>query len=348
MKSRALTYLLLLLMLASCGMGGKNASSADAVVDAWVLSAPSGMSVDTMDIDDMDIKNPFILYNNESDMYCMVADGGYMWLSKNLRMWEGPYSVLMQDSASWIGESPVVTSPEIHKHGGKYYYMATFERTDTMVMGTDGKLFARCSCVALVADDVTGPYRTIDVNSNLLDVSEKAQHPTYCTDEYGVGYMIYNHDACQNGDGTVQIVRFTDDFGRRMGEAYVMFTASQNTWSRTSGGKDTFSPVIESPYLFITDEGGIGILFTTYMGAEKALGVAYSETGHLNGPWVIEPEPLVTGNVGGAMMFTDYDGTLVMVAQKDTIMDGAQKSMTRFYKMDSQFEKLQIKGYYKF
>jgi hypothetical protein len=46
----------------------------------------------------------------------------------------------------------------------------------------------------------------------------------------------------------------------------------------------------------------MGILFTSYIGDEKAIGVAYTMTGEYgyNGPWVVEPRPLLTGNVGSA------------------------------------------------
>ena len=347
MKSKVFAYMLALVALVSCGTGGdRSALSAD---EQWTLTVPAGVKADTVSIDTMSVENPFITYDSESNTYYMVADGGYMWTSKELRLWHGPYNILLQDRASWMSKASAIYSPEIHKYNGRYYYMASFERADTMVAGSNGELFPRRSCVALVSNSITGPYRTIDVAGELLDIREKAVHPTFCTDEYGVGYMIYNHDASQNGDGTVQIVRFSENMARRVGEAYIMFSASRNGWSRSANSeKNGFSPVMEAPFLFVTDGGRMGIIFTTCIGDERALGVAYTETGHLDGPWVIEPEPFMTGNVGSAMMFKDYDGTLVMAVQKDTVIDGKQRHLPRLYKMESQFEKLQIKGYYKF
>ena len=75
--------------------------------------------------------------------------------------------------------------------------------------------------------------------------------------------MIYTHQGEQNGDGTVQIIRFSDDLGRRVGEAYIMFSAVKNLWSGSVvDGERRFSPVMEAPFLFITDEKEMGILFT--------------------------------------------------------------------------------------
>ncbi len=345
-------YILFSLLLFSCG-GGKQKDAAGTVQQAaaketWELVAPMGETIRICSIDTMDVRNPFILFERSSNQYCMVADGGHMWLSNDLRLWNGPYDVLSHDTASWLGAAPVVTSPEIHKYNGHYYYMATFETPGADVVVENTAPFARHSCTALVADSITGPYKTIDKESDLLDVAEMADHPTFCTDYLNVGYMIYNHSHRQNGDGTVQIVRFTGDFSRRMGEAYVMFKASDNPWSGScTGDRRVPSPVMEAPFLFNAGEESLGILFTSMQGSEKAVGVAYSTTGHLDGPWVIEPEPLLKG-VGNAMMFIDYDGSLLLVANKDTVIGGTERSVAQFFRMDSQFDKLQVKRHYKF
>ena len=340
-------YLFFALMLVACGGNEKGG----VLNDGWTFAPPAGIALDTVCIDTMDIKNPFICYEREDDCYYMVGDGGHMWVSADLRSWVGPYDVLDQDTASWIGAEPVITSPEIHWFAGKYYYMATFERPDVVAVDADGNPFARRSCVALVADDIRGPYRTIDSKSSLLVESEMAAHPTFGIDYLGASYMIYTHQGEQNGNGTVQIVRFSDDLGRRVGEAYIMFSADDNAWSGdVVDGERCFSPVMEAPFLFITEEKEMGILFSSYVAGEKAIGAAYTMTGEYgyNGPWVVEPQPLLTGNVGGASLFTDYDGTKVLVVGRDTVVDGVLKSVPQLFKLDMQFDKLKIEGHYKF
>ncbi len=347
MRKYFVISLFITFVLVACGGDKKGAMQNE----EWIFAPPAGIALDTVAIDTMDIKNPFICYERKNDCYYMLGDGGLMWVSADLHNWVGPYDVLAQDTTSWIGASPIITSPEIHRFAGKYYYMATFERPDVMVADADGKPFARRSCVALVADDIRGPYRTIDSNSSLLVESEMAAHPTFGVDYYGASYMIYTHQGEQNGDGTVQIVRFSDDLGRRVGEAYIMFSAVDNVWSgECVDDERVFSPVMEAPFLFTTDENEMGILFTSYIAGEKALGVAYTETGEYgyNGPWRVEPQPLMTGNVGSASIFSDYDGTKVLVVGKDTIVGGVAKSVPQLLKLDMQFDKLKIEGYYKF
>ena len=347
MKKAFVTYFFLLLVLVAYGNEKRGA-----VMDAGLTTVASSVFVpDTVLIDTMDIKNPFICYERGEDCYYMVGDGGSMWMSKDLHLWTGPYDVLQQDTTSWIGASPVITSPEIHRYNGKYFYMATFERPDVMAYDVDGKPFVRRSCVALVADDIRGPYKTIDRGSKLLVENEMAAHPTFCVDPMGVSYMIYTHQGEQNGDGTVQIVRFSKDMGCRVGEAFIMFSAAKNPWSgEVVDSVRRFSPIMEAPFLFFTDDDGMGILFTSYIGGEKAIGVAYTMTGEYgyNGPWVVEPQPLLTGNVGSASIFRDYDGTMVLAVCRDIVVDGVVKSVPQLYKLDMQFDKLKIEGHYKF
>ena len=341
MKKAFVTYFFLLLVLVAYGNERVNG-----VCDAGSASLP-----DTVLIDTMDVKNPFICYERGEDCYYMVGDGGCMWVSKDLHLWTGPYDVLEQDTTSWIGASPLITSPEIHRFNGKYYYMATFERPDVVAYDANGKPFTRRSCVALVADEINGPYRTIDRGSKLLVESEMAAHPTFGVDDMDVSYMIYTHQGEQNGDGTVQIVRFSNNLGRRVGEAYIMFSAARNPWSgEIVDGARRFSPIMEAPFLFFTEEDGMGILFTSYIGDEKAIGVAYvSKDGYgYNGPWVVEPQPLLTGNVGSASIFRDYDGTMVLAVSRDVEIGGIVKSVPQLYKLDMQFDKLKIEGHYKF
>lgn len=335
-KRVALTYLLALFLLQSCNWrSNKNGSET-----AWEMKPANGISCDTVSIDKMDVKNPYIIYDYATDRYYMTGDGGCLWVSRNLHDWVGPYDVLRYDTTSWVGRSPVITSPEIHKYNGKYYFLATYD------VVKNGKL--KRSCTTLVADSIAGPYTTVDAKSHLLDEKEMAAHPTFCKDEYGSAYMIYNRQGVQDEDATLQIVLYNSNLARRLGEAYIMLKASDVPWPCVEKESEKEAlPLIESPYLFNCGDESMGMLFVAYYGTEKALGVAYSQTGTLNGPWIAEEKPLIEG-VSSAAMFDDYDGTLVILVSKDTLAGGVKKSVPELIIADSQFEKLQIKGNYKF
>lgn len=336
----------LVLLLAVCLQGCKRD-----VTFENELRVPIGLTVGLVAIDTMNLANPFVLYDDANDIYYMTGDGGYIWRSSDMRIWEGPYDVLCPSQTSWVGKNAYVTSPEIHKYKGRYYYMATFTRFDIVIDTVAGRPVYRTACEIFASDKITGPYEQLTANVPLLSPEYMAVHPTFCEDESNVGYLIYNYAAEQSGNATVQIIRLGKKMNVQVGEPYIMFRASQNSWSSavSDSGEKVFSPIMQAPFMFDTRGGELGILFDTTIDGVSAIGVAYTEKDHgLNGPWHIEQQPLLTGGVGGPMLFKDYDGTLVMAMHKDTVVDGIKKSIPQFIKMDSQFDKLKVKGQYKF
>lgn len=344
-------YLSALVLAVSCapdkGKEQKNGAQQNNAVE-FRLTTIDGSPECTVSIDTMDIRNPFVRYDRKSNTYYMFGDGGGMWSSKDMKVWKGPYNVLDIDNAVWYNSGKSVIAPEVHKHDGHYYYLASFGRDN--VDSEAGEISSR-SCVALVADEITGPYRNIDNESELLAQEEFASYPTFVADEFNAGYMIYTQNNVRAGESSLSIIRFNDSFCRRLGEAYVMLNSPDVESLIDKSGNRFPVQSIESPYLFVTDCDEAGLLFTANCDGESVIGVAYTQKslGHwLNGPWVAEPELLVGGNVGGASLFTDYDGTTVMVFHKDTLLNGRQVSLPRFMKVDTELEKLEIKGYYNF
>lgn len=321
--NRFFSYLLSILVLVSCaGQGDRHAD-----VLEWEPVTPDGLPARTVALDTMELANPFVVYERAANRYYMTGDGGYVWTSEDLRMWTGPYNVLCTGKDVWYAGCEV-SAPEIHRYEDRYCYMASFEKQGG----------GCASCEVLVADEITGPYIPVNAGNVLLDSVVNAGHPTFCADELNTGYMIYS-DSAEPG-GALKIIRFTPDLSKKMGEPFTMLANVQGD------GKQ-----IKAPYLFVTDTGVPGLLFTAYKGEESVISVAYTtnELGHwLNGPWITEPQPLINGNVGGASLFTDYDGTLVMAIHKDTLIAGRNVRVPRFVKMESQFDKLKKIGYYNF
>ena len=330
MKRLCLTYILLLVLFASCVQSNRDVQQGNEV------------PLTNVSIDTMNLANPYILYDKLTDCYYMTGNGGAMWRSKDMRVWEGPFEVLVPPLKSWMGASPIISSPEIHRYKERYYYMATFTRPDIAIEKDGDKEISRTSCELFVSDKLMGPYTHLTQGAPLLNSAQSTAHPTFCTDDLNVGYMLYNHRGEQNGNATVQIIRLGRKLDVQIGEPYIMFRAKQNQWSKQVGTEEP-SPLMEAPFLFNTYEGELGILFTTYVGEEKCIGVAYSETGHLNGPWHIEPQPFMEGNVGNAMLFNDYDGKMLMAYQKDTIVNGKKMSLPRITIVETQFDKLKLK-----
>lgn len=333
MKNHILKYMTLL-ALATTIAGCKPSATAE-----WSMKTPDGVRPTTALIDTMDVSNPFIYLDKTSLTYYMTGDGGYVWTSKNLKEWNGPYNVLKYDSAVWYGKSSQITAPEIHKFNNKYYYVATFAQNNA-----DN----RRSCEILVSDSICGPFVPVNEKQPLMNVEYLAQSPTFITDEYGWSYIIYSRTNYNETDAATQIIMLTKDCAEQIGDPFTMFKASQNSWYSSNGQPgEGCSTMLDGPFLFDTEGRELGILFTSEKEGATAVGVAYTEKDHgLNGPWHIEPTPLLAGGYGQPMLFNDYDGSLVMALHKDTVVNGRKKTIPVLFEMDSQYEKLVIKSKY--
>lgn len=338
MRHSILIYLLAVLSISSCKQQGE----AD-----WTLATPDGSPARIVSVDTMDLRNPFISLDWDNLTYYMTGDGGYIWKSKNLREWQGPYNALILDEKQWMGRAPQITAPEIHRFNKKYYYVATFTRDDVAIDTVRTTVIPRTSCQLLQSDNIYGPYKAIDTQVKpLLATEEASRCATFTYDAYGVGYIIYSHDWVQNGVGTTQIIRLSDDCAKQVGDPYIMFDADKKGWSESNTSP---SPIMDGPFIFDTEEGSLGIMFATEIDSESALCVAYSKEGcGLNGPWTVEKEPLLTGGYGQATIFKDFDGTLVLVLHKKSVIDGETRYIPQFLELDNQYKKLKIKGKYNY
>ncbi len=314
--------------------------------EQWQLQTPDGSPAKSVAIDTLNIRNPFIYLDKKHLTYYMTGDGGHMWISKDMHLWNGPYNVLQLDSTMWMGSNPIIESPEIHVYNRKFYYTATFIRPDVVIENAEGRDIIRSSCQIFVADSIQGPYKPIQAEKPLLRADHSTRNATFTTDEYNAGYIIYNHAWEQNNNETVQIIRLDEGFDIQIGEPYIMFKASHIPFANS--GNVASSHIAEGPYIFKTEGAGLGILFLTEIDDTPCIAVAYSEIGGLNGPWVVEPEPLLKGNYGQPVLFRDFDGTMVMLMHKDTTVNGKNISVPTLIEVDMQFEKLKINNTYTF
>jgi len=98
------------------------------------------------------------------------------------------------------------------------------------------------------------------------------------------------------------------------GVGKVLFRASDSPWSkeRDENGAIVPNKVTDGPWLFRTQTGKLGMLWTSWVFNEYTQGVAYSESGSLDGPWIHEKEPITPPNYGHGMLFRTFDGKLLM------------------------------------
>ena len=115
-------------------------------------------------LDSIVLSDPCILPDRATMTYYMTGTGGKLWKSKDLRYWDGPYTVAETDPESWMGPKPMIWAAELHQYKGKYYYFATFTNQAVSVGRYKGNNLERRACHVLVSDKAEGPYRPMKVD----------------------------------------------------------------------------------------------------------------------------------------------------------------------------------------
>ena len=293
--------------------------------------------------DSIRLSDPCILADDETQTYYMTGTGGLLWKSKDLEKWDGPYIVAETDPNSWMGKRPQIWAAELHKYKGKYYYFATFTN-DSILIGTyRGNDIPRRACHVLVSDRPDGPYRPMKDKTYLSD-SIPTLDGTLWTDKDGKPYMVYCGEWLKNWNGTIEKIELKSDLSGTAGKAQVLFRASDSPWSReTVDGKERPNRVTDGPWLFRTGTGRLGMIWTSWIGNIYTQGVAYSESGTLDGPWIQEQDPITPPNYGHGMLFKDFNGRWLMSVHSHCDANGRYIRIPQLFEVDLSGDKLKIK-----
>ena len=278
-------------------------------------------------LDSIIMSDPFVLADDATKTYYMTGTGGMLWKSKDLARWSGPYRVVEVDTTSWMGPRPMIWAAEIHKYQGKYYYFATFTNHAVKIDTVMGNVIERRACHVLVSDKAEGPYRPIPGgDATYLPADRPTLDASLWIEPDGKPYMIYCHEWLQNRNGTVECIPLKPDFSGTTGDAKILFRASDSPWSRESTDEEHVrrpNMVTDGPWLFRTKTGRLGMLWTSWIGKTYTQGVAYSQSGRLEGPWIQEQHPITPPNFGHGMMFRTFDGRLLMALNMDVSFNDA-------------------------
>jgi beta-xylosidase len=290
-------------------------------------------------LDSIRLSDPFILADKKTATYYMTGTGGRLWKSKDLKKWTGPYKIIQTDPASWMGPNPMVWAAELHAINGKYYDFATFTNKAIRV----GNNLDRRASHVLVSDKPDGPYVPMK-DSIYLPADKLTLDATIWTDKDGKPYMVYCHEWLQNGNGTIEKIELRPDLSGTIGEGKILFLASDSPWSREKekDGKDRPNKVTDGPWLFKTKTGKLGMLWTSWIYDVYTQGVAYSESGTLDGPWIQEKEPITPPNFGHGMLFRTFDGKLLMSLHSHKSVNGRTVRIPHLFEVDDSGDKIAI------
>lgn len=293
-------------------------------------------------LDSIHLSDPCILADKKTNMYYMTGTGGRLWKSKDLAMWEGPYKVAQTDPDSWMGPKPEIWAAELHEYNGKYYYFATFTNNAIRIDSVQGNVIPRRASHVLVSDHPAGPYKPMK-EPVYLPEKMPTLDGTFWMDSDGKPYMVYCHEWLQNGDGTIEKIELKPDLSGPAGEGKILFRASDSPWSREKmGDKVLPNRVTDGPWLFKTGTGRLGMIWTSWVFQDYTQGVAYSESGTLDGPWIQEKEPITPPNFGHGMLFRTLDGKWLMSVHSHKDVNGKYIRIPHLFEVDLSGDTLKI------
>lgn len=296
--------------------------------------------------EDIFLSDPFILADDATGLYYMTGTGGQLWKSSDLKLWDGPFTVAQTDPQSWMGPRPMIWAAELHKYNGKYYYFATFTNQAVIIENYRGNDIERRACHILVSDRAEGPYRPM-ADETYLPADQPTLDATFWVDTDGKPYMLFCHEWLQNWDGTVEKIGLKSDLSGVTGERKLLFKASASPWSRElRDGKVVPNKVTDGPYVFRTQTGKLGMIWTSWKFEEYTQGVAYSENGTLDGPWVQKPKQLTPPNFGHGMIFRTFDGKLLLCCHSHAKVEGRTVRRPAYFLLDDSGDELKVLGRY--
>jgi len=292
-------------------------------------------------LDSIMLSDPFILADRKTNMYYMTGTGGRLWKSKDLKFWDGPFDAVKTDSNSWMGPKPMIWAAEIHPYKNKYYYFATFTNRAVIIDSVKGNKIERRASHILVSDNPGGPYVPMK-DSVYLPAGKPTLDGTFWIDKDGKPYMVYCYEWLQNWNGTIEKIELKRDLSGSVGTGKVLFHASDSPWSREKdeNGNDKPNKVTDGPYLFETKTGRLGMIWTSWIYDVYTQGVAYSESGTLDGPWMQEKEPVTPPGYGHGMLFKTLDGKLLMSIHSHKVVNGRTVRVPHLFEADLSGNKL--------
>ncbi|MBQ2044136.1 MAG: family 43 glycosylhydrolase, partial [Bacteroidaceae bacterium] len=170
----------------------------------------------TYTLQDINIRDPFILPVEKEGMYYMYASssvrengkhyGGMVaYKSADLKTWQGPVRVFDVPRDNYL--TGTVWAPEVHKYKGKYYLFATLNTDINWKKAPEGATPYRHRCTQIFwSKKPEGPFLPFKEKLPATPIDQMALDGTLWVED-GVPYMVYCHEWVQVRDGGMNLVR---------------------------------------------------------------------------------------------------------------------------------------------
>ncbi len=323
-------------------------------VAAFILAASTAAvaSAATTELENIRIRDPFILTDNKTGQYYMyrtsdsiAADGRVfggveMFRSKDLRTWEGPEPVMRIPGDNAL--TGTVWAPEVHRYNGRYYLFATINSDIEWKKRKEGwGEYTWRGTQIFHADRPEGPFRPFS-KFVTTPMDWMALDGTLWVED-GTPYMVFCHEWVQTEDGTMEAVELKPDLSAMAAEPQTLFYGSAPEWS-TGIEPSPGSPkgyITDGCYLYRTKTGKLLMIWSSFSNGDYAIGIAESVTGCVKGPWRQQEKLLFEKNGGHGMIFKTLDGELRLVLHRPNSPLGAERA--KIFKLEDDGNTLILK-----
>lgn len=257
-------------------------------------------------LSDIRIRDPFILpvpdegvyYVYGTSVHLPAATGFDAYTSTDLKTWKGPIPVFRPEPGFWATGS--YWAPEVHAYKGRYYMFATFHSVERN-RGTQ----------VLAADKPSGPFRAHS-DGPVTPAEWLCLDGTLFIDDAGQPWMVFCHEWLQVRDGEICAVKLSPELDRAIDKPALLFKASDAKWVVETGSGAHTGRVTDGPFLYRAKQGALWMLWSSFGEGGYKTALAVSDTGNLLGPWRHRDRPIFEDDGGHAMLFTSFDGNLMM------------------------------------
>jgi len=259
------------------------------------------------------IRDPFVL-----------VDGGRYYLYE-AKPWFGGRGVFVRESADllqWSERQPCMTlpddfdctatwAPEVHRFGGSYYLFVTLTQSTNVcpikALSPEAEKRPDMLCPRgtwiFKASSPRGPFRPVKdgpVPSRELMTLDGTLYV-----EDGRPYMVYCHEWCQMGNGTIEYAPLTADFSSLVGTPRKLLDAR----SAMEGAQQ----ITDGVFFHRSEKSGrLYMIWSNHVtGCGYTVMIRRSESGTIAGPWTTD-RLLFRKDGGHAMIFKDLTGRLLL------------------------------------
>ncbi|WP_258104239.1 glycoside hydrolase family 43 protein [Marinoscillum sp. MHG1-6] len=289
---------------------------------------------------DMNWRDVCILPDTTSGYYYMVGPGGKSVLSyrsKDLINWENPTRIFTIPDGFWSDADIVnIWAPELHAYKGKYYLFLTINTNDLLEeQWHNWRPRVKRGSQVLVSNSPTGPFEPFSDESTLPP--EMMTLDATLWEEDGNPYIVYAHEWVQISNGTIEYLPLKDDLSEVIGEPKLILRGSDGPWVCVTEKEGSY--ITDGPYLRFGKNGRLMMIWTSFCNDTYKMGVSFSESGKLDGPWTHQEEAIYSNDGGHGMLFESFDGKLMTVLHSPN----NKKSQPRIFELIDTGKELRIK-----